>query len=130
MKTKYEKMNEAMERDGDPDDDFLNHVETDLILPKLEDLRIRNVVCKADKEALEACRQKYGLPLSFMCFFDFIFYGLCISKARDSEDIQDDCMEEYLAVRSRYRLTKDPAMLKRLKAMVFPHKHQPDPSKV
>lgn len=61
-----------------------------------------------------------------VCFFDAMFYGLCVNTQSDSDDIMDDSYDEYLAIRSKYRLTKDPKTLHRLKAMVFPHKYKTD----
>ncbi|KAK3932479.1 COX assembly mitochondrial protein-like protein [Frankliniella fusca] len=117
-KTKLQQMFETMEREGEPDDEYLNQVELKIILPRACQNRVESVHCRAEIDALKACREKYGFVLSPLCFLRTIDRGICLLRNRDSPDLKDDCTELYLALRSHYRKTKDPETLRRMKAMI------------
>lgn len=76
--------------------------------------------------ALEECMQKYGFTFSPLCLFKNLFFAFCINKNMGSDDVKDDCLEEYLALRSKYRSTKDPKLLDRMRAMAFPSLFKPE----
>ncbi|XP_026279805.1 uncharacterized protein LOC113207429 isoform X2 [Frankliniella occidentalis] len=120
IKSKIHQMIETMAREGDPDDNNLNDIEVNLILPRAYQTRLDYVVCKAETEALENCRRQYGVFMSFMCVEDLFHKNTCLLRNRNNEDVKDDCSEEYIALRSHYRLTKDPKTLRRMKAMILP----------
>ena len=75
---------------------------------------------------LDQCMQKYGFALSPLCALKNIFFVVCVNRNMNSDDIKDDCLEEYLALRSKYRSTKDPKLLNRMKSMAFPKLFKPD----
>lgn len=90
---------------GDPNDTRLRNVEKEILIPQKMRDKARDEKCSDLVAEFGVCCKKQGLLLPFLCRKENNALKACLKKWYDDPDFRQQCTEEYLADRKRFRET-------------------------
>lgn len=90
---------------GDPNDTTLRKVEKEILIPQKMRDRARDEKCNEFVANFGECCKKQGLMLPFLCRKENNALKACLKKWYEDPVFRQECTEQYLAERKKFRET-------------------------
>lgn len=90
---------------GDPNDNTLRKVESEILIPKIMRDRAKSEKCIPEVGEFEKCCKDSGLKMVYSCRPQNDGLKACLTEWYKNEEFKAECRDIYLKQRSEYRRT-------------------------
>ncbi|XP_078044790.1 COX assembly mitochondrial protein homolog [Augochlora pura] len=102
------KLSKGPHKLGDPDDTSLRKVEKEVLIPQIMRERARVEKCKEEVAEFTKCCAASNVLMVFKCKDENSILKSCLTKWFSDEKFREECTQQYLNDRKRYRTTGVP----------------------